>query len=212
MTALRSVGTVAVYAASCGRATSRRFTLAVALCFALGACGSSPTERFFTLSAPTVPMPQAADYVVVVGPITIPEIVDRPQIVLRTGSEQVEIAEQARWAAPLKSEIPRVIADELTRLLKGARTVTSTERTNGTPDYRVIIDIPRFESSLRDGATLQASWTVQAPDGSQSGQSVVNEPARGNYDSLVAAHRQALARLSRDIAAAIETARARQPR
>ena len=30
-----------------------------------------------------------------------------------------EIAEQARWAAPLKSEIPRVIADQLARLLAG---------------------------------------------------------------------------------------------
>ena len=71
MTALRSVRTVAVYAASRGRANARRFTVAVALCFALGACGSSPTERFFTLAAPTVPMPQAAEYLVVVGPITI---------------------------------------------------------------------------------------------------------------------------------------------
>jgi uncharacterized lipoprotein YmbA len=191
----------------------RRSVLAVALCFALSACGSSPTERFFTLASPTVPLPQAADFLVVVGPITIPEIVDRPQIVVRTGSEQVEIAEQARWAAPLKSQIPRVVADELTRVLKGARTATSSERTSGTPDYRVVIDIPRFESSLQDGATVQASWTVQAADGSSSGgQSVVKEPAQGNYDSLVAAHRQALARLSRDIATAIEGLRARQTR
>lgn len=176
-------------------------------------CGTSPPERFFTLeSAPTAQRSSntGTEFTVVVGPITVPELVDRPQLVLRTAPGRVEVAEQARWAAPLKSEIPRVVADHLARLLEGSRTATSGERAVGTPDYRVLIDIQRFESAPQQGATLQASWTVRTPAGASSGRSLLTEPAGGGYDELVAAHSRALAALSREIASSIESARAQK--
>ena len=174
-------------------------------------CGTSPQERFFTLaSAPPAAAASAAIgpvRLIVVGPVTVPDLVDRPQFVLRTAPNRVEIAEQARWAAPLKSEIPRVIADHLARLLSGARTATSVERASGIPDYRVLIDIQRFDSAAQDGATIQASWTVRTRDGAAvSGRSLVTEPAGAGYDALVEAHSRALSRISGDIARAIESA------
>jgi hypothetical protein len=117
---------------------SARVALAATLLL-LSACslGTSPPERFFTLAseAPAAAPASAtvAAYLVVVGPVTIPEIVDRPQLVTSAGANRVEIAEQARWAAPLKSEIPRVIADHLARQLDGARTATSDERAAHRP-------------------------------------------------------------------------------
>jgi uncharacterized protein len=182
----------------------------------VGGCGTPPQERFFTLASE--PPSQASfseatpNYVVVVGPVTVPDVVDRPQLVLRTSPSRVEIAEQARWAAPLKNEIARVVADHLGRLLDGARTATSAERASGTPDYRVLIDIQRFESAPQEGATVQAAWTVRVQNGSAlSGRSLVTEPAGADYESLVAAHSRALTAVSRDIAAAIATARGQKP-
>jgi uncharacterized lipoprotein YmbA len=179
-------------------------------------CGTPPQERFFTLASDP-PSPASFNagkpkYVVVVGPVTVPDVVDRPQLVLRTSPSRVEIAEQARWAAPLKNEIARVVADHLARLLDGARTATSAERASGTPDYRVLIDIQRFESAPQEGATVQAAWTVRLQDGSAlSGRSLITEPAGAGYDALVAAHSRALTAVSRDIAAAIVTARGQKP-
>jgi uncharacterized lipoprotein YmbA len=176
-------------------------------------CGTSPPERFFTLES-TPPQQRSSstgtEFTVVVGPITIPELVDRPQLVLRTAPGRVEVVEQARWAAPLKSEIPRVVADHLARFLESARTATSAERAVGTPDYRVLIDIQRFESTPQQGVTLQAAWTVRTPAGASSGRSLLTEPAGGGYDELVAAHSRALATLSREIATSIESARAQK--
>ena len=189
--------------------------LLCALIFVTG-CGTPPQERFFTLASDP-PSPSgftstSAAFVVMVGPVTVPDVVDRPQLVLRTSPSRVEIAEQARWAAPLKNEIARVVADDLAQLLQGARTATSAERASGTPDYRVLIDIQRFESAPQEGATVQAAWTVRMQDGSAlSGRSLVTEPAGAGYDALVAAHSRALAAVSRDIAAAITTARAQKP-
>jgi uncharacterized lipoprotein YmbA len=179
-------------------------------------CGTPPQERFFTLaSEPPSPASfnsASAAFVVMVGPVTIPDVVDRPQLVLRTSPSRVEIAEQARWAAPLKNEIARVVAEHLAQLLPGSRTATSAERAAGTPDYRVLIDVQRFESTPQEGATVQASWTVQTRDGSAlNGRSLVSEPAGAGYDALVAAHSRALATVSRDIAATIATARGQKP-
>lgn len=175
----------------------------------LTACGTPPQERFFTLASETGPRPTtSAAYSVIVGPVGVPELVDRPQLVIRTSPTRVEIAELARWAAPLKSEIARVIGDHLARALDGARVTTSSARATGTADYRVLIDIQRFESTANEGAAVQAAWTVRSTSGAAvSGQSVASEPAGAGYDELVAAHSRALASISRDIAHAIKDAR-----
>jgi len=185
-----------------------------ALLSALAAgCGTPPQERFFTLASDTAPETRSTasgiGFTIVVGPVTVPEMVDRPQIVLRSAANRVELAEQARWAAPLKSEIPRVVADHLARLLDGARTATSMQRASSPPDYRVLIDIQRFDSVPQEGATIQAQWTITTTKEAAplNGRSLVTERAGAGFDELVAAHSRALAAVSRDIASAIGAAR-----
>jgi len=171
-------------------------------------CGSSPKSTFYTLSSGAAPerAPATAPLSVAIGAVTVPDIVDRPQFVVRVAANQVTINEFARWAAPLKDEIPRVIADNLTRLLNGARVATHPQSGNADTDYLVAIGVQRFESALGDAATVEVLWTVRAPKDAapKAGRSVVREPAQGkDYDALVAAHSRALAAVSRDIAEAI---------
>jgi uncharacterized lipoprotein YmbA len=179
----------------------------------LAGCGTAPQERFFTLDSDPAPETRSTatglGFTIVVGPVTVPEAVDRPQIVLRTATNRVEIDEQARWAASLKTEIPRVIADHLARLLDGARTATSMQRASSPPDYRVLIDIQRFDSVLQEGATIQALWTITTTRDATpiNGRALVTQRAGAGVDELVAAHSRALAGVSRDIAAAIGAAR-----
>ena len=184
---------------------------AVVAAVVITACGgTSPPTRFFTLASEPLPggVTTAGVYSVVVGPVTIPEVVDRPHLVLKSGSNRVEIADQARWAAPLESEIPRVVADHLARLLEGARTATSAQRAATSPDYRVLIDVQRFDTAPGEGATIQASWTVRPTGGTPvSGRTLATEAAGSGYEDLVAAHSRALATVSREIASAIRTLR-----
>jgi hypothetical protein len=53
------------------------------LLFALAGCGRSPKKRFYTLGAGAAParVEASASYSIAVGPVTIPAIVDRPQLV-----------------------------------------------------------------------------------------------------------------------------------
>ena len=165
----------------------------------LTACSSPPRERFYTLDVPETPVAADGAPSITVGPVSIPELVDRPQFVVRVGSNQVAITEQARWAEPLRGAIARVVAANLAAAL-GARVVGQR---NGDADYRVTLDVQRFESG--DEALIDAAWTVVPRNGERrSGRSVAREkPQRKEYDALVAAHSAALAAISREIAEAI---------
>lgn len=170
----------------------------------VAACASS-TAQFYTLSANGAAAPtEPAAYSVAVGPVGVPEIVDRPQFVVRVAENQVELAEHARWAEPLKGAIPRVIAANLARTLSDARVAANSP----DGDYRVVVDIQRFESVRGDAVTIDALWSVRPPKGTalRAGRSVVREAVAGkDYDGLAAAHSKALAVLSDDIAQVIRT-------
>ena len=184
------------------------------VCFAvavLASCGSPPKERFYTLSAAGVAANATAAEArehVVVGPVTLPEVVDRPQLVVRIGANEVAILEQHRWAEPLKSEIPRLIARTLSQLLGASRVSAYPESTSQDAGLRVTVDILRFDAALGLEASVEALWSVRRlPGGKPStGRSAVREPIAGEgYDAVVAAYGRALATLSRDLARAVRT-------
>lgn len=179
------------------------------------ACSSSPTARFYTLSSAVNSQhaESVAPYSVSISTVTVPDMVNRPQIVTRSGTNQVTMNEFARWGEPLKSEIPRVIANNLTGLLDGAHVTAYPQNANPDTDYRVTVDVLRFDSVFAEAATIEVLWTVKAPKGGpqKTGRSGVREVVSGTgYEELVAAHSRALASVSRDIAAAVRAVRATQ--
>jgi hypothetical protein len=174
----------------------------VFLTFVLLGCMTPPRERFYTLNAPEPPVAAAEAPSVAVGPVSVPEMVDRAQLVVRTNANEVVIAEQARWAEPLRSAIARVVAANLASEL-GMRLAGSAR--NADADYRVALDILRFDSGPDQSVLIDAAWTVSGPKGRRTGRSVVQEKtATKLYDALAAAHSAALAAISREIAAAIQ--------
>ena len=186
----------------------RSFLLAAALAILAGGCASSPQARFYTLSArtPQEPAQTAPPVRIAIDAVTVPDIVDRPQIVFRIDATQVGIDEFARWAEPLKAQIARVIAADLAQSFPGALVSSDPQWAVNAQTYRVSVDVRSFESARGDHAAIAVLWTVRPPDAGQavSGQATVREPAGGQgYDALVDAHSRALAAVSTDIARAI---------
>jgi hypothetical protein len=126
----------------------------------------------------------------------------------------VDILEIHRWAEPLRSEVPRIIAADLALLLPQARVSSYPQNAGQDAEYRVQVDIQRFEMNAREGVALDALWSVRSTkEGTPKvGRSVVSEPAgAAGYDALVAAQSRALAVVSRDLAQALR-AKAAVPR
>jgi uncharacterized protein len=177
----------------------------LALAALAAGCSSSPPSTFYTLSRTEAAAAPASELSVVVGPVTIPALVDTPQMAVRTGPNQIQIDEYHRWASPLASEITRVVAENLVTLL-GTPRVSQFHGLNAAADYRVAIEVQTFESVPGEAATLNAVWTVRRiKDGkSQTGRTTLREATSDKgYDALVAAHSRALARMSQDIADAV---------
>jgi uncharacterized protein len=188
----------------------RRLKAVLVLCGLVvlaGGCASAPS-RFYTLSPVPLASPGsgAPGLPIVVGPVTVPEVVDRPQIVLRVGSNRVTLDELNRWASSLQDEIGRTVAQDLMARLSTPNVTLSTQTPVPDPAYRVTISVQRFESALGDAATLDAAWTVRRAkeEATRTGRTTLREPAQGaTHEALVAAHSRAVDRLSQDIADAI---------
>ena len=177
-------------------------------------CGGSPPVYFYTLSvestAGTGSDVAGRNFRIAVGPISIPEVIDRPQMVVRSGPNQVVLIEEHRWAESLNSEIPRVIAENLSRLLSTEMVWAYPQNVKGAVDYRVSVDIQRFDSIPGQSVAIEALWSIkrvsQEGDEAKVGRSNVQQPVSGQgYEAIAEAHSRALAVISREIAGAIRS-------
>ncbi|MDP9109543.1 MAG: PqiC family protein, partial [Pseudomonadota bacterium] len=143
-----------------------------------------------------------------IGPITVPDTVDRAQMVIRKGASEVEQREDRRWAEPLRNAIARALSRDLGAALPDMVTsVRSDSAVDPHPNYRVAVDFLRFDSELGAAATIEARWRIQS-DGKQvlTGQFERREPTAGaDYADLANAHARALAGLSQQVAKALRT-------
>jgi len=189
-----------------------RIALFAAVCGSviLAGCGTSPTSRFYTLPPvqPTVvgtgaPSPEAV-VTLSVGPITISDYLDRPQIVVRSSQNELLLSEFNRWAGSLQSDTARVLRENLEKMLAGdGISVTSWRR--GIPSvHRVSVDVSRFEATGETAVVLKAQWAVFGGDGANVlmvRDSDIREEVRGGgIEPVVAAMGRALESLSREIA------------
>ncbi|SPB13518.1 lipoprotein [Caballeronia novacaledonica] len=185
--------------------------LSLFLAVLLAGC-ASPRASFYHLSAdPSLAATSARtnSRPVIVGPVTVPDLVDRPQIVTRNTNNEVALNEYARWGEPLGSSIASAIAGDLTLLLGSDRVAPATRAIADPQAWRVRVDIQQFESVPGDAVTIDAHWSARrfGDENGPTGRSLVREPVSGgDWDALVAAHSRALGRVSRDIATAIERA------
>ena len=183
----------------------------VASLLGLGACASTPSRFYIlnTLSASeTIKGPAAAQGPVIgVGPITLPKYLDRPQIVTRAAAINWPSASSIAGPSPLQDNVLRVLAEHLARLIPTDQVLLQAWPRSATLDYQVTVDMLQFDGWLGGESTLLALWSIL--DGAElpllSQRASLNVPVGGgDYEAMVAAMSELLARLSRDIAVAIQ--------
>ncbi len=196
----------------------RIVTAILAVCLAISAgCAATAQSKFYTLTpikAPDAPvnnvLAEKGNFLAV-GPVTLAEYLDRPQIMTRSDGNEIRLHETERWAGSLEGDVSRVLLENLSVLLAENRisVVRWSPATQPQAAFRnrLGVEILRFEGPPGGTIELKARFTLYGADGRRVvsvGESTVHEPAEGpDYESLVAAMSRALATLSRDIAVAV---------
>lgn len=179
----------------------------VSLTFSLLGCGSSVPPRLYLLSGGSgaaaiasqergggraqqgeIALVSATPGVRLGVAVTIPQYLDRPEIMVRTNEYELEPMENARWAEGLTITASRAIADDLSMLLPRDDVVSLPTRTNvhstieSTSNSRNLISVqtegrrlPEDGSSSRcrltrsarvrvfDMQAMRVPWTASSP-------------------------------------------------
>jgi uncharacterized protein len=187
--------------------------LALAAIFS-GGCRSQ-TPRFYSLNP--IPEEQAAskksptrNAVIGIGPVKIADYLDQSMLISRTGDNQAVKAEFDRWVGSFKDNFINVLADNIGTLLSTDRIYLYPWRLSVPIDYQVVVDVVRCDGRLGEATWLEARWSIfQGPEKKvvKISRSSIREPVSGaDYAAVVAAESRAVAKLSQDIAQAIQGA------
>jgi hypothetical protein len=175
--------------------------------------GQAKNPNFYTLvpeadSAQTSTTAEiGTQRVMLVGPIRLPEHLQRPQIVTRVEGTRLEHAEFERWAGPLESQIEARLIRNLGAELQDIA-VVGHRQPGVEPAYRVSVNVREFVGRLDGHLELSATWTLtRFADQEESRQlhaSEIRVAVTGpDYPSLVQAHQKALKVFSQQIADAV---------
>lgn len=178
----------------------------------LAACASSPPARYFTLDdgPHTATVESSRGLRVVIVHVDLPDLVDRPQIVVRTAEHQVLLSEQNQWAAPLREQLTQVMTSDLGAALGSSR-VVGPDADNGSfhADFRLMLDVQRLEVVAGKRVDLDAWWSLRGR-GAQSSfgrcsltQALPAGTSSEDYPAMVTAQSRILHRLAVQIAADI---------
>ncbi|MDP3902965.1 MAG: PqiC family protein [Methylococcaceae bacterium] len=178
----------------------------------LSACTATPPTRFYVLEPQfDVPAVSADDQVkkliIGIGPISIPALLERKQLVTRDADNNLQIAELQQWAAPLKDNIAEVLAQNLTALQPSQIIRAYPWNAYGSIDYQIIVQISRFDAKPEQSANLEANWAIM----DQKSHSVVSngfskiqaKPENATTTGTVKALNNTLATLSQELAKAL---------
>ncbi|NTU42277.1 MAG: membrane integrity-associated transporter subunit PqiC [Nitrospirales bacterium] len=177
----------------------------------LAGCAGTPPSRFYTLHSIKDSAPYhestATDLPVALGPVEIPDYLDRPQIGTRTSQSEIFFSDFDRWAGSLREDIARVLSEDITELLTESSVTVSPMKWGANHQYRISVDIQRFDLLRGGKVVLNAQWSIIGRDRKKTlltRASAFEEQAEGeSYPAKIAAMSRALEKLSREIAGGI---------
>jgi len=193
------------------RITSVLFLVLLALF--IGCAGTQPS-RFFTLT----PIPEQQinaefeddnhELAIGIGPVNFPDYLNRKQIVTRSSHNEIKLSEFDRWAGELKENTIRILSENISDLLSTDLVFVHPWRGSTKLDYRIEIEVIRFDGDLGGKVVLISRWAVRGGQDKEVlyiTKSRIEEPVETQgYPALVAAQSRALANLSYKISSTIE--------
>ena len=149
------------------RQSLRRGLATLALIFLLAGCGTTPPNNYYLLSARGAghaPVNQSPS--LGIGPIEIPEYLNRNGLVYNRDGNQLYIASYERWAEPVANGVERVISLNLAGMLDTENVQSFPWYRSEQPDYGVQVTLMSLDANDTQ-ATLIAEWVLTRPGSRQ---------------------------------------------
>ncbi len=179
----------------------------------LGGCAGSKSANYYVLRSMQNPGPEVRaagtqqDQAVGVGPVKIPEYLDRPQMVTRSTGSGLQFAEFDKWAEPLEKNLTRVLADNLSVLLLSERVCIFPWPKSMPVQYQITLEIIHLEKMPDDKVILDASWNILGNGGEKllvmKRSRLVLPVESAGFEAMASAESRAVEGLSREIATAV---------
>lgn len=128
----------------------------------LAGCGTSPPTNFYLLSAQDFPAATGSSPSVGVGPIEVPEYLNRKNMVLSREGNKLEVASLNLWAEPVGAGVQRVLVLNLSGLLNTQEVSYFPWQSQRAPQYSVRVNVLQLEAD-EQRALLSAEWQVLRP-------------------------------------------------
>jgi uncharacterized lipoprotein YmbA len=161
----------------------------------LAGCASSPAPRWHSLveapaaaAAAASASPAAGGASLVIERITLPDEADRAPLVLQGSGGQRRVLDGERWAEPLDAQLGRSLALALARRAPSLVIAGAPSGVLTRPDWRLRLEVQRFELRPGDGALLRAVWVLRPGAGPAASAPAASTPAApGTANATVAA-------------------------
>ncbi|WP_342237905.1 PqiC family protein [Inquilinus sp. OTU3971] len=146
---------------------TRRNLLGMVIAASLSAC-ASPAAKVYTLVAVPGTAVGGRPVTASVAAVDIAKYLDRPQIVTRSGTVELGVAEFERWGEPLANMVQRVLAEDLARRLPSGSVVTTSRTLSGDEAVTVELAVARFDPDADGTIVLAAQWRLQRKAGGRA--------------------------------------------
>lgn len=138
-------------------------TLLVVLCVVLlASCAAQPPTHYYDLTSQAMASENAisTDITLGIGPVTLPQLLDRPGIVSRHHSTGINVASYHVWAGELEPTFTRVLADSISTTLQHETIWASPWDNRFRPQYQLRLFVDRFSGELNGNVVLSLTWTL----------------------------------------------------
>jgi uncharacterized protein len=120
-----------------------------------------PTKFYVLTATSTAGAAATSNLVIGLGPVKLPAYLEHAEVITRVAPNRLDLSSTDRWAEPLDDNFRRVLAADLTTLIGTDRVLPFPWDLSTKVDYKIEVNVERFERDSSGGAQLTASWIIR---------------------------------------------------
>jgi len=149
------------------RLTTIKVVLTVALTALMGcnSGGGTPVRYYLIDPVDQVALPGTSGLRVQILGLHIPQYLERFQIAMRTGRNQLSFSDNHQWGENLRKNLLRTLSRNISKLLDTADVGTPINRSASIPEFRVQVFIEQFDQNNENRVILRGRYQISEGSG-----------------------------------------------